>query len=168
MHLGPGPKEDHSIPSCPEPSPRLQGPHRPVSLPVGKLGSKHHGPVTQPPLCRGPGRDIYSWKEVRKPCLYILCEGCVGRDCTSHSLPPPPTPEVLMTGRFPPVSTPERGVDQDAQVLEVSSLGLQVSLGLSDLLGQFVSSSGRADSSSLASLRLKKSFIWTDKELGCF
>lgn len=44
-----------------------------------------------------------------------------------------------MQGRLPKchaLKVPGRGVGQDTQVLEMSSLALQISLGLSDLLGQ--------------------------------
>lgn len=72
--VGPGPREDNSIPSCPEPRPRMQEPHWPGSLTLGlgKLGSDT-GASDSATSAWGN-----SWKEVRKHSLYIVSSVKVG------------------------------------------------------------------------------------------
>lgn len=97
---------------------------------------------------------------------------CVGGDCrlTAEADCPTslPSPRSLKDRggflQYHPLKATGRG--QGTQVLEMSSLGLQISLGLSDLLGQLFPAVAEPIQAERLCYSVKQSFIWTDT-LGC-
>lgn len=104
--------------------------------------------------------------------MRIVPGPCVGGDCrlTAEADCPPslPSPRSLKDRggslQYHPLKV--TGRSQGTQVLEVSSLGLQISLGLSDLLGQLFPAVAEPIQAERLCYRVKQSFIWTDT-LGC-
>lgn len=80
-----------------------------------------------------------SWKEVRKLLSVKVVPGPAVEDWRLQNDVQPPPRSLNDRGRslhYHPLKVTGRGVGQNTKVLEMSSLGLQISFGLSDPLGQ--------------------------------